>query len=311
MAEKYNKEISIEILVGFFMFVILVALFFFTVILSRERWWSTVRYPVTVHFNEVSGLRKGDNVFFHGMKVGVVKSLVLENDKVIVRADLDSPVEFREGYKVEVVASSMLGGKQLKIEEGPLDAAALTPDAVIQGTSPTDLLEELGKVVVGIRGVTDQISRGEGTLGKLIYDDDVYVSLQDTLNNLRTASDKLVKGEGTIGKLLNDEVVYNDLQATMANLKDVSGRLANGEGTLGKLLSKDEKLYDDLSASMANIRTITEKIGSGDGTLGRLINDDEIYVEAQKLLTELRAAIDDMRETSPVTTFGSVVFGAL
>ena len=79
---------------------------------------------------------------------------------------------------------------------------------------------------------------------------------------------------------------------------------------MGKLMSKDDQLYQDLSVSMANIRSITDKVGSGEGTLGKLVNDDEIYNEARKLLSELRAAIDDMRETSPVTTFSTIFFGA-
>jgi phospholipid/cholesterol/gamma-HCH transport system substrate-binding protein len=204
---------------------------------------------------------------------------------------------------VEVVASSMLGGKQLKIEEGPLSAMPLLHDALIRGTEPTDILEELGAAVAGIREMTDQIAAGKGTIGKLIHDDELY-------NNLRDVSAKLAHGEGTIGKLLNEETVYDDLKTTMSNLQDVSGRLANGEGTLGKLLAKDDQLYQDISATMTNLRTITDKVGSGEGTLGKLVNDDQIYVEAQKLLKELRAAIDDMRETSPVTTFSTVLFGA-
>ncbi|MCU0858113.1 MAG: MlaD family protein [Pontiellaceae bacterium] len=310
MSDKYNKELSIEVLVGFFMFVILVALFFFTVVLSREKWWSAIKYPLTVHFNEVNGLRKGDNVFFRGMKVGVVKSLQLENNQVVLRADLDSPVKFREGYKVEVVATSMLGGKQLRIDEGPADAPVLPEGTMLAGTAPIDILDELGRVVLDFRKITDQISRGEGTLGKLIYDDAMYNGLQETISNLRTVSDKLAKGEGTLGRLLNEETVYNDLHSTVANLKEVSARLANGEGTLGKLLSGDDQLYQDLTASLTNFRTITDKIGSNEGTLGKLVNDDAIYVEAQKLLGELRAAIDDMRETSPVTTFSTIFFGA-
>ena len=302
MTDKYNKDLSIEVLVGFFMFIILIALGVFTIILSRQNFLQR-RYPVAVAFGEVSGLRDGDNVFLRGMKVGVVKDTVLKDNQVIVRADLDVPVQFREGYKVEVVSSSMLGGKQLKIEEGPLSAAPVPKDAVIVGTDPTDLLEELGAAVVSVRQITDQVSSGKGTLGKLIYDDTVY-------NNLSDISTKLAKGEGTIGKLINDESVYNDLKTTMSNLQDVSGRLANGEGTLGKLLSKDDKLYNDLSTTMSNLRSITDKVGSGEGTLGKLVNDDQMYVEAQKLLRELRAAIDDMRETSPVTTFSTVFFGA-
>ena len=302
MSDKHTKELSIEVLVGFFMFIILIALGVFTIILSRQNFLQK-RYPVAVLFSEVSGLREGDPVFLRGMKVGVVKETALDNSHVVVRADLDVPVQFREGYKVEVVASSMLGGKQLKIEEGPLSAMPLLHDALIRGTEPTDILEELGAAVAGIREMTDQIAAGKGTIGKLIHDDELY-------NNLRDVSAKLAHGEGTIGKLLNEETVYDDLKTTMSNLQDVSGRLANGEGTLGKLLAKDDQLYQDISATMTNLRTITDKVGSGEGTLGKLVNDDQIYVEAQKLLKELRAAIDDMRETSPVTTFSTVLFGA-
>jgi phospholipid/cholesterol/gamma-HCH transport system substrate-binding protein len=302
MSDKYHKDLSIEVLVGFFMFIILIALGVFTIVLSRQNFLKTT-YPIAVSFDRISGLRDGDNVFLRGMKVGVVKKTVLENSHVVVRADLDVPVQFRTGYKVEVVASSMLGGKQLKINEGPLDAPLIPEGTIIDGTPPTDILEELGAAVAGIREMTDQISAGQGTLGKLIKDDALY-------NNLRDVSDKLAKGEGTIGKLINEETVYTDLQSTVANLKDVSGRLANGEGTLGKLLSEDDKLYQDLSSSMTNLKEITGKISSGDGTLGKLVNDDAMYIEAQKLLGELRAAIDDMRETSPVTTFSTIFFGA-
>ncbi len=309
MSDKYNKELSIEVLVGFFMFIILIALGVFTIVLSRQNFLQK-KYPIAVYFEEIGGLREGDPVFLRGTKVGAVKETKLENNQVIVRADLDSPVQLRQGFKVEVVASSMLGGKQLNISEGPLNAEPLAVDAIIAGTKPTDILEELGAAVAGIREMTDQVAAGKGTLGKLIQDDAVYNTLQEMLTNLRDVSTKLARGEGTIGKLLNEETVYTDLKATVANLQEVSGRLANGEGTLGKLLSKDDKLYTDLSVTMTNLRTITDKVGSGEGTLGRLVNDDQIYVEAQKLLGELRAAIDDMRETSPVTTFSTILFGA-
>jgi len=275
MPDKYKKDISIEVLVGLFMFVILIALGVFTIVLSRQNFLQK-KYPIEVIFTEVGGLREGDQVFLRGTQVGVVKTTFLDNDHVVVRADLDVPARFREGYQVDVMASSMLGGKLLRIYEGPLDALAIPPHQVILGEKPIDILEELGIAVAGIKGMAADVAAGEGTLGKLIYDD----------------------------------TVYNDLQETMGNLREVSTRLANGDGTLGKLLSEDDMLYDDLKASSASIRSITEKIDAGGGTLGRLVEDDQIYVEAQKLLEELRAAIDDMRETSPVTTFSTIFFGA-
>lgn len=302
MSDKYHKDLSIEVLVGFFMFIILIALGIFTIVLSRQNFLQK-KYPVAVIFEEISGLRDGDNVFLRGTKVGTVKSTTLENDHVVVKADLDVPVHFRKGYKVEVIDSSVLGGKQLKIYEGPSGADLLPEDAVIVGKEPINILDELASAVNGIKDLTGQITTGQGTLGKLIYDDALY-------NNLRDVSAKLAQGEGTIGRLINDDTVYNNLQSAVANLDEVSKRLANGEGTLGKLFSKDEQLYQDLSTAMANIRSITDKVAAGDGTLGKLVNDDRMYGEAQKLLEELRAAIDDMRETSPVTTFSTVLFGA-
>lgn len=309
MPDKYKSDLSIEVLVGLFMFIILLTLGIFTIVLSRRNFLKE-SYPVEVVFNEVGGLREGDNVFLRGTKVGTVDATVLENNHVVVKTSTDVPVDFREGYKVEVVSSSMLGGKILKLYEGPLDAPSLPDDAVIQGEDPVEILEELASAVDAIKKMTDQIAGGEGTLGKLIAEEDIYNDLKATMSNIRQVSRGLSNGEGTIGKLLNDESVFVNLQNTVTNLSVVSTRLANGEGTLGRLLSEDDVLYNDLSASMSNIRSITDKIESGDGTLGKLVTDEQIYVEAQKLLEELRAAIDDMRETSPVTTFSTVLFGA-
>jgi len=52
------------------------------------------------------------------------------------------------------------------------------------------------------------------------------------------------------------------------------------------------------------------KVRDGEGTLGRLINDDALYEEIMKALAEVRAMIDDIRETSPVATMTSIFFGA-
>lgn len=309
MSDIYKKDLSIEILVGLFMFIILIALGVFTIVLSQQNLFQE-KYPLTVLFDQVGGLREGDQVFLRGTKVGVIKSTYIDRNKVVVQTDLEVPVEFREGYKVEVVASSMLGGKLMKIFEGPYGADPISPNAPIIGEEPIDILEELGIAVAGIKGMADDVAAGKGTLGKLINDDTMYEQLQGTLENLHEVTERLVNGKGTVGKLLSeDDTLYQDLKDSMANIRETTAKINAGGGMLGKLLS-DEQLSDDVMASAANLRQITEKINSGNGTLGKLVEDDQIYMEAQKLLEELRAAIDDMRETSPVTTFGSVFFGS-
>ena len=57
-----------EVMVGTFMFVVLTALCVFTILLSRENFFQKT-YPFTVVFEDIMGLRDGDNVVVRGMTV--------------------------------------------------------------------------------------------------------------------------------------------------------------------------------------------------------------------------------------------------
>lgn len=129
-------------------------------------------------------------------------------------------------------------------------------------------------------------------------------------DDLKLVTDKLASGEGTVGKLLTDDSVYNDTAVVMANLRSLSDRITAGEGTIGKLLTEDSEVYNNVDATMVAVREITESINAGEGTIGRLVRDAKLYDEATLLVEDIRAAVDDLREASPITSFGSVMFGA-
>ena len=44
--------------------------------------------------------------------------------------------------------------------------------------------------------------------------------------------------------------------------------------------------------------------------LGKLVNDESLYNEIKAAVGELRATVDDYRETSPVVSFTSLLIGA-
>jgi len=306
---KYGREISVEILVGLFMFTVLIALGVFTIVLSRD---NIFKKPIQYEFvfNEVSGLREGDNVYLRGVIIGRVKQTTLEDSRVHVYVSLDVPLTLRHGYSIEVVNASMLGGKYLKIYEGPENAPALGDNVTILGSVPVDVIEELGAAVEGLQAMIDAVNQGQGTLGKLLNDDTIYNNIVDVSENLKVMGQRIENGEGTVGKLLKNDEIYEEVHALMANFREISDRLVAGEGTLGKLMSSDSGVYDDFGATMSALRSITESIDAGDGTLGRLVRNAKLYDETTLLVEDVRAAIDDLREASPITSFGSVLFGA-
>ncbi len=306
---KFQREITIEILVGLFMFTVLIALGVFTIVLSRENLLRDA-YKYEFVFSEVSGLREGDNVYLRGMNVGRVKQTTLEDRRVHVYVTLDVPITLRHGYKIDVVDASMLGGKYLKIYEGPEEAEPLGDNMTILGSKPIDMIEQLGSAVSGLQSMINAVSEGQGTLGKLLHDDAMYNNMAEASEDFKKIIARLENGEGTIGKLMKEDAIYEDASTLMANLRILSDRLEAGEGTLGKLMSEDTALYDDVSATMASMRNIAGSIDAGEGTIGKLVRDAKLYDEAASLVEDVRAAVDDLREASPITSFGSVIFGA-
>jgi phospholipid/cholesterol/gamma-HCH transport system substrate-binding protein len=306
---KFNREVSIEILVGLFMFVVLIALGVFTIVLSRAAIWEdSYRYEFV--FTEVGGLREGDAVYLRGMNVGRVKQTSLEDTRVHVFVTLDVPITLRHGYRIDVVDASMLGGKYLKVYEGPEDAPVLGEHVTILGAKPVEMIQELARTVSGLQEMIESVSAGQGTLGKLLHDEAMYDNMVGITEDLKSVVNKVENGEGTVGKLVNDPAIYDDAAAVMANLRLISDRLNAGEGTIGKLLNDDSGVYDNVDATMVAVRSIAESINEGEGTLGRLVRDAKLYDEATLLVEDVRAAVDDLREASPITSFGSVMFGA-
>ncbi len=329
MKRSRIREVSMEVTVGAFMFMILLALGVFTIILSRQSLFKpTVYYDVA--FRSILGVREGDNVFLRGVIVGKVDDVIVEKRSVQLRLALDREIELHENYKMEILPSSMLGGRYLNVEEGDEDRPLVPLGTKLVGVTPVDLIDEATRTVTSIRQALDggvladvrqivsnanvivaRVERGEGSLGKLLAEDAVYDDIKAVTANLKSISDRIEKGQGSLGKLLADDgKIYQDMEIVTANLRKSSQDLADGRGLLGKLLSEEDTVYDDLRASALAIREVTESISNGEGTIGKLIRENDVYDETKMLLRELRATIDDFRETAPVTTFTSIFLGA-
>lgn len=193
-----------------------------------------------------------------------------------------------------------------------------------------------------VRDVTGRIARGEGTFGRLLAaDDTVYRNLDSAISDAAQIAGRLNAGEGTLGKLLADGgALHDDLAAVLRNVRTVSDSLRNGEGVLGRLLNADDPLavsvaaaVDDFRSACTNIsasaggllgdlrpravalldslNSMAAKAESGESTIGRLLTEDSLYRDIQALSRDLRQVLDNYRDTTPISTFGSLIMGGL
>jgi phospholipid/cholesterol/gamma-HCH transport system substrate-binding protein len=168
----------------------------------------------------------------------------------------------------------------------------------------------------------------------LSSDTTFWDGVETTATNLAAITSDLRQGRGTVGKLMTDDSVHENLKKTLASAAEISRRLENSEGLLGKMLSKDDPVYDDFSAAvksfrkagesldtgaivtsatnlLANLNSVAVKLDKGEGTLGKLINDKTVHEEIEGLTRDVRQVLDNYRDTTPISTFGSLIMGGL
>ena len=187
-----------------------------------------------------------------------------------------------------------------------------------------------------IRIVAERVERGEGMAGKLLSSDEtVYNDLKDTVSDVKSIVARLKNGEGSLGKLLSsDTKMYDDLAETLENANAISASLREGKGLAGRLLKDDDPIYSNLDAALAsfkkacdsmdakatiesanklleNLNVTAERLKNGEGSVGKLLADDELYREVQGLTKDVRQVLDNFRDTTPISTFGSLIMGGL
>lgn len=165
-------------------------------------------YQLKTQFDNVAGLAVGADVQVGGVHSGNVHSIKLPHkpgDKVIVVMDLDRST--KEIIKRDSVASieteGVLGDQFVAISFGSAGQAEVADGETIQSVPPL----ELGALLTKANAILDSSQQ----------------AIQNTTAataHLNSVSAKIDSGQGTVGALVNDRQVYNDLEQTTTTLHD-------------------------------------------------------------------------------------------
>jgi phospholipid/cholesterol/gamma-HCH transport system substrate-binding protein len=331
--------------VGVFMTLVVLLLGYFTIVISGVNVLvSRDRVTAEFLFDSVGGLKSHDSVMYRGTKVGSVEDVEVTASNLIVRVEIDSGVVLRESCRASVCNLSMLGGNYLLLEEGEGDVIEIDASR-IKGETPNDWMRDVSEIAKNLKAVT-AMSEIKSIVTNL---EAAVVKARSFAENADTIVARLERGEGTVGKLLSkDDKVYRYLEKTLSAAAEISGRLERGEGTIGKLLTKEGDIHGDLKEAIAafkkssesfdvtqlksdartlvlnadklmvdagvlvsNLTVVAERLREGEGTLGRLSKDASLYDEANGLVRDIRQVVDNYRDTTPITTFASLIGGAL
>lgn len=150
--------------------------------------------------------------------------------------------------------------------------------------------ESIRATTENLKNITDTVARGEGTLGRLLQDDEIYLSIQKISRDLEEVATNAKGFSGEIGVLVQD-------------VQGIVRRVEAGEGTIGRLLS-DDTIAKEIEVVAKNLREISDRLNAGEGTLGKLLSDDSLYYEATAVLRKAEATLDGLGNQGPITAVG-------
>jgi phospholipid/cholesterol/gamma-HCH transport system substrate-binding protein len=275
-------------------------------------------YRINAQFETVQELKVGDSVKMAGVEIGRVEKIALADGKVAVVMKLHPDAVIKTDSTAVIKFAGLMGQNFVSVSFGTPDAPKAVDGALLQSVEQPDLsaiMAKLDSAAGGIANVAksfsgDSINNLLGPLTDLIKQNSARIT--STLSNMESISGQIASGQGTVGKVIYDETLYTSALNTVTNLQDavtqakqlVSG-ISSGQGTLGKLAT-DDALYNSTEASMTNLNQILLKINQGNGTIGRLVNDQEFYKNAKLSLQKLDKAADSLEDTGPLSVIGII-----
>jgi phospholipid/cholesterol/gamma-HCH transport system substrate-binding protein len=166
---------------------------------SSRQWRAQKTFPVRADFAAIGGVEPGARVRVQGMDAGVVESVVPPAEpggavRLVFRVDERLRHLVRSDATARIVTDGVVGAKVVEIAPGRPGAPPLDAGGVVAAESPLEL--------------TDLLRQARGSLARL---DAVASAAETGLGEVNAIAASVRKGEGSLGKLVQEDEAYRKL----------------------------------------------------------------------------------------------------
>ncbi|BCB96408.1 outer membrane lipid asymmetry maintenance protein MlaD [Dissulfurispira thermophila] len=144
------KRFDLEIAVGFFVLIGILALGYISIKLGRLEVIGGGGYTVYAEFQKAGGIKSGSIVEIAGVEVGKVKSIRLNNDyQALVEITIYKDVKLQEDAIASIKTKGLIGEKYIQITPGGSERLIQNGGRIRETESAVDLEELISKYVFG------------------------------------------------------------------------------------------------------------------------------------------------------------------
>jgi phospholipid/cholesterol/gamma-HCH transport system substrate-binding protein len=268
---------------------------------------------IHTYFENSAGLKKGGEVQLEGVTIGEVTNVLVSTDparkltpvEVMMKLDPKFAESLRKDSKASLSTIGVLGDTVVNInsqtatgpelESGDELKTLESPNIqdVVKASQGT--IESLNVILAKMDKIVDKLQNGDGSVGQLINNPDLYNKATKTVDELHTLTANLNNGKGSVGKLMNDNQLYDRLNDAAGKMDSIATGLSDGKGSAGKLLH-DDALYNNLNTTLAHANSLLAEVDAGKGSLGMLVKDPTFATKLNDTVTKLDSLLTNVND---------------
>lgn len=291
-----------KITVGIFIFIGLVIFVLGIFTLGSQKKAFIKSFSINVVFEDIQGLKAGDNVWFSGVKIGTIKKIKFYGTsqvQVFMNIEEQAQKYIHKDASASISSDGLIGNKIIVIDGG---------------TPKFPFIEDGDRIQVNTTLSTDEIMKTLQVNNK---------NLVDITTDFKTLSANLVAGKGTAGALLSDEEMARDFRNIVSNLQNTtvaankmaaelnafSRTLNTKEGLANKMLTDTvifarlrssvnefQEAAKSASALTENLNNAAGRLNQTDNAAGLLLNDEQTAEQLRRIMQNLEGSSQKLDE---------------
>ena len=284
-----KKKITVGIFIAIGILIFVLGIF----TLGSQRKTFVKSFTLSVVFNDIQGLKKGNNVWFSGVKIGTIKRIEFfgtSQVRVFLSIEEDVHKYIHKDAGASIGADGLIGNKIVVLTGGNPKFPFVEDGDVLKvnnSLSTDDIMKTLqvnNKNLVDVTGDFKVLARnlveGKGAAGALLSDEQLamnFKTMVSNLNRITLSTAQTARDLNTFGKTLNSK---NGLVNKMMTDTAVFAKLEKSATSL-------QQTAQSASLMAANLEKASGKLNNSDNAAGLLLNDAKTAEQVKSIMTNL------------------------
>ena len=301
---KFSKEARIGIVVTTG-----IALLFWGVNFLKGKDFFSSDKLVYALYDQVEGLTASNPVMVNGLKVGLIRSLTLMNDKtgrILVSMHITNKAHIPANSVAQIFSIDILGSKGIRILLSSDDKELMDGDTLLAGFQKS-LPEEVNAQVAPLKAKAESLLSSMDSvllIVREVFNDKTKNNLRKSFENISTS---LTSIQSIAGNLDTAMAGNGRLKLIFRNLESITENLKNNNDKISLMINNFSAISDTLARSnisetlqntkktLEQTAGIMEKVNKGEGSLGQLVNNDSLYNNLNTSALNLNLLLSDFR----------------